>query len=119
VPIGAGITLSYLFTQLLSVASLVIVAIERRRHGDGPLRDRADLMFWAAVVSFLRSCSSISRVAGADALPVSRRPALVVPVPGRGGFGIARGQLFEVRNCREVVSRLRRRDARDHGVFAF
>src|SRR5204863_9180171 len=34
VPIGVGITLSYLFTQLLSIASLVIVAVERRRHGD-------------------------------------------------------------------------------------
>src|SRR5262245_8787550 len=51
-PIGLGLTLSYAFTDLLMVSSLAIVAFERRAHGDGPLRDRADLMFWAGLVTF-------------------------------------------------------------------
>src|SRR6266850_1881856 len=51
-PIGFGLTLSYAFTDLLMVSSLAIVAFERSNHGDGPLRNRADLMFWAAFVTF-------------------------------------------------------------------
>ena len=38
--------------RYVTVGSLAIVSIERRNHGDGPLRNRADLMYWAAMVSF-------------------------------------------------------------------
>src|SRR5258706_9089466 len=119
-PIGLGITLSYLFTQALSLASLVIVGIERRRHGDGPLRDRADLMFWAAVVSF----APIMLLYLAEWLVRMHFPyhaallwSFLFPVAV--GFGIARGQLFEVRNIAKSSAAYGAATLAITGVFAF
>ena len=52
-PPGVGSTLSLLYVTGLFVTSLGIVWRERRRIGDGALRDRADVMFLGAAVSFL------------------------------------------------------------------
>ena len=102
-------------------ALIVVVARDRRRssahrHGDGPLRDRADLMFSAALVSFLPICrATLAEWIVRDAVPVLRGAAVDFVFPLAVGYGIVRRQLFEVRSRREVVGRLRRRDARDHG----
>jgi hypothetical protein len=52
-PPGSGLTTSMCFTFVLFIASFAIMGRERRRHLDGLMRDRADLMSLAATVSFL------------------------------------------------------------------
>jgi signal transduction histidine kinase len=119
-PQGLGLTVSYLFTQVLSVASLVIVGFERRRHGDGPLRDRADLMFWAAVVSF----SPIMLFYVAQWLTKTDFPYHVALLwsflfPVAVGYGIVRRQLFEVRNVAKSSAAYGAATLAITGVFAF
>ncbi len=51
-PIGSANKASFLFTMGLIVASLTVLGRERHRHREGALKDRADVMFLGAVVSF-------------------------------------------------------------------
>ena len=120
-PTGMGLNLSFAFTQILLVASLVIVGVERHRHGDGPLRNQADLMFWAATASFL----PILFIYGAEWL-------LKMPFPYYGyallwsflfpvavGYGIVRRQLFDVRNVAKSSAAYGAATLAITGMFAF
>ncbi|MBW2363266.1 MAG: hypothetical protein JRG84_20405, partial [Deltaproteobacteria bacterium] len=44
--------LSFLFTVALSAASIAVLGVERRRHGAGPMKDAADVVFFSALLSF-------------------------------------------------------------------
>ncbi len=117
---GIGFTLSFLFTQLLLVGSLAIVGFERHRHGDGPLRDRADLMFWAALVSFgpivvIYAAEWVLRTSFPNYLALLW--AFLFPVAV--GYGIVRGQLFEVRNVAKSSAAYGAATLAITGVFAF
>jgi signal transduction histidine kinase len=98
-PAGTGIALSMIFTLSLVLASLGIVAFERRRYGDGPLRDRIDLMFIAATVSFL----PILVVFAAEWALQTPLPYYVTLLwtfifPVAVCYGIIRREFFEIRN---------------------
>jgi len=119
-PIGLGLTLSYVYTQLLMVASLAIVAVERRNHGDGPLRNRADLMFWAAMVSF----GPILLIYLAEWMLHMAFPSHVAMLwlslfPVAVGYGIVRRQLFEVRSVAKSSAAYGAATLAITGVFAF
>jgi signal transduction histidine kinase len=119
-PIGLGLTLSYAFTQLLMVSSLAIVAVERRNHGDGPLRNRADLMFWAAMVSF----GPILLIYLAEWMLHMAFPSHVAMLwlslfPVAVGYGIVRRQLFEVRSVAKSSAAYGAATLAITGVFAF
>jgi signal transduction histidine kinase len=118
-PIGLGLTLSYAFTDLLMVSSLAIVAVERRNHGDGPLRNRADLMYWAALVSF----GPILLIYLAEwLLQMAFSPAALLWLslfPVAVGYGIVRRQLFEVRSVAKSSAAYGAATLSITGVFAF
>ncbi len=119
-PIGLGLTLSYVFTQILMVASLAIVAVERRNHGEGPLRNRADLMFWAALVSF----GPILLIYLAEWLLQTPFPSHVAMLwlslfPVAVCYGIVRRQLFEVRSLAKSSAAYGAATLAITGVFAF
>jgi signal transduction histidine kinase len=119
-PLGLGLTASYLFTQVLSMASLVIVGVERARHGDGPLRDRADLMFWAAVVSFLPIfLFYITEWVVHSNFPYHAALLWTFLFPVAVGYGIVRRQLFEVRNVAKSSAAYGAATLAITGVFAF
>ena len=83
----------------LVITATGIAAVERRRHGEGPLRDRADLMFAAAAVSFVPIlCIFAAEWLLRTPLPfyVALLWAFIFPVAV--GYGILRRQLFEIRN---------------------
>jgi len=120
VPAGTGLTLSFGFTQILLVTSLAIVGIERHRHREGPLRDRADLMFLAAAVSF----APILLIFVAEWLLQTPLPYYVALLwtflfPVAVGYGIVRGQLFEVRNVAKSSAAYGAATLAITGVFAF
>jgi signal transduction histidine kinase len=119
-PIGLGLTLSYAFTQLLMVSSLAIVAIERHNHGDGPLQNRADLMYWAALVSF----GPILLIYLAEwlfqtAFPSNAAMLWLSLFPAAVGYGIVRRQLFEVRSVAKSSAAYGAATLAITGVFAF
>jgi two-component system NtrC family sensor kinase len=98
-PAGTGIATSMAFTLGLVVVSLGIVAVERRRHGEGALRDRADLMFAAASVSFL----PIFLVFVAEWVLQQPFPYYITLLwtfifPLAVCYGIVRREFFEIRN---------------------
>jgi signal transduction histidine kinase len=119
-PVGLGLTASYLFTQLMCMASLAIVAIERVRHGDGPLRDRADLMFWAAMVSFLPIfLFYVTEWVVHTNFPYHAALLWTFLFPVAVGYGIVRRQLFEVRNVAKSSAAYGAATLAITGVFAF
>jgi two-component system NtrC family sensor kinase len=90
----------FLFTISLFFVSLVVLGVERHRHGAGPMKDAADVVFWSAVVSFL----PVLLVFSAEWILARPFPyylallwAFVFPVAV--GYGIVRRQLFNVRNA--------------------
>jgi two-component system NtrC family sensor kinase len=98
-PAGTGINLSMGFTLGLVMASLGIVAVERRRLGEGALRARADLMFAAAAVSFV----PILVVFVAEWVLRTPFPYYVTLLwtfvfPVAVCYGIIRREFFEIRN---------------------
>ena len=117
---GSGMRLSIGFTQLLFVVSLTVVGIERHRHRDGPLRDRADLVFWAAVVSFAPLLLLyLGQSALETALPYSFALIWSSLFPVAVGFGIVRGQLFEMRSVARSSAAYGAATLAITGVFAF
>jgi signal transduction histidine kinase len=97
-PPGGGLWLSLCFTLSLLLVSLGISALEWRRHGEGPLRDRANIVFVAALVSFL----PIFVVFAAGRTLQTPLPYYVALLwtalfPVSVGYGILRRQLFEIR----------------------
>jgi signal transduction histidine kinase len=97
-PPGGGLWLSLCFTLLLLVVSLGICALERRRHGEGPLRDRANIVFVATLVSFL-PIFVVFATGRALQTPLPYYIALLWTAifPLSVGYGILRRQPFEIR----------------------
>ncbi|MDH3520998.1 MAG: ATP-binding protein [Myxococcales bacterium] len=97
-PRGAGLWISYCFSLGLLIVSLAVVAVERSGQGEGPLRDRASLVFLAALLSFapilvLFLAEWIFRT------PYPHQIGLLwtFVFPVSMGYGIVRRQLFEIR----------------------
>jgi len=117
---GSGMRLSVAFTQLLFVFSLAVLGIERHRQRDGPLRDRADLVFWAAVVSFAPLLLLYVGESALDtALPYSFALIWSSLFPVAVCFGIVRGQLFEMRSVARSSAAYGAATLAITGVFAF
>ena len=96
---GTAENASFLYAVVMFVVSLSVLAVERRRHLEGALRDRADVVFYGALVSFV----PVLLVLFAEWLfnmPVPYYIALlwVFLVPLAVGFGIVKRQLFGVRS---------------------
>ncbi|MBW2268521.1 MAG: hypothetical protein JRH16_08080, partial [Deltaproteobacteria bacterium] len=91
--------LSFLFTVALSAASIAVLGVERRRHGAGPMKDAADVVFFSALLSFA-PVLLILLLEWVLVTPLPYYLALlwVFVFPVAVGFGIARRQLFDVRN---------------------
>jgi signal transduction histidine kinase len=118
-PAGFGFTLGFWFTCALFLVSLGMLASERSRH-EGPVRDRVDLVFLAAAVSFL----PILTIFAAEWLLETPFPyylaliwAFVFPVAV--GYGIVRRQLFEIRNLAKSSAAYGAATLAITGVFAF
>ncbi len=119
IPAGLGLTASFWFTCGLFLCSLGMLAVERRRH-EGPLRDRADLVFLAAAVSFL----PILVIFAAEWLLRTPFPYYIALVwafifPVAVGYGIVRRQLFEIRNVARSSAAYGAATLAITGVFAF
>jgi signal transduction histidine kinase len=119
-PVGLGLELCFGYTQVLLVVSLGIVAIERHRHGDGPLRNQADLMFWAAMISF----APVLMIFVAEWVMRSPAPYDLAMLwtflfPVAVGYGIVRRQLFEMRNVARSSAAYGAATLAITGVFAF
>jgi signal transduction histidine kinase len=98
-PGGSGWTLGLLYMVGLFVLSIGILGYERRRHGDGPLKEPADVMFLSALVSF----APVMAVLLAEWILATPYPwylALlwVFIFPVAVGYGIVYRQLFDLRN---------------------
>jgi signal transduction histidine kinase len=119
-PPGSGLTTSMVFTFVVFTASFVIMGTERRRHLEGPMRDRADLMSLAATVSFL----PILLIFMAEWVLKTPFPyyfallwAFIFPVAV--GYGIVRRQLFEIRLVAKSSATYGAATLAITGVFAF
>jgi signal transduction histidine kinase len=90
---------SFLFTVSLFVASIWVLGMERRRHGEGPMKDPADVVFMSALVSF-GPVLTIFVLEWLLMKPLPYYLALlwVFVFPVAVGYGIVRRQLFDVRN---------------------
>lgn len=98
-PAASGMNVSFVFTCFMLCVSLGIVAIERNRHGKGLLRDHADLMMAAAIVSFLPMLGGfLLEWFTEQAFPYYYGLMLAFVFPLAVGYGILRRQLFELRN---------------------
>ena len=119
-PGGSGVRLSIGFTELMIVVSLAIVGLERRRHRDGPLRDRVDLAFWAAVLGFV---PALILYMTDPALESPRLLSLALIwsslFPMAIGWSIVRGQLFEVRSLAKSSAAYGAATLAITGLFAF
>jgi signal transduction histidine kinase len=118
VPAGSGITVSFWFTCSLFLISLGILAAERRRH-EGPVRDRADLVFLAATVSFV----PILLIFAAEWILRTPFPYYIALIwafifPVAVGYGIVRRQLFEIRNVAKSSAAYGAASLAITGVFA-
>ncbi|HEX5068190.1 MAG TPA: ATP-binding protein [Myxococcota bacterium] len=118
IPAGSGITLSFWFTCLLFLCSLGILAAERRRH-EGAVRDRADLVFLAATVSFV----PILLIFAAEWILRTPFPYYIALIwafifPVAVGYGIVRRQLFEIRNVAKSSAAYGAASLAITGVFA-
>ncbi len=119
-PPGLASTASFLYTVCLFAASLGVVGVERRRHSSGPLRDRADLMFYGALVSFVPVLAVLFAEWFFEA-PVPYYLALlwVFIFPVVVGYGIVRRQLFGIRSMAKSSAAYGAATLAITGVFAF
>jgi signal transduction histidine kinase len=90
---------SFVFTVSLFIGSIAVLGFERRRHGNGPLKDPADVMFAAALVSFGPVLAIfVAEFVTMTPLPYYLALFWVFVFPVAVGYGIVRRQLFDVRN---------------------
>ncbi len=124
VPLGLrpGLTehASFGFTIGLFLTSLGIVGYERHRHRESPLKDRADIMFLGAMVSFL----PVVLVYFAQWILETSYPYYLTLLwtfwfPVAVGYGIVRRQLFGVRSVAKSSAAYGFATFAITGVFAF
>jgi len=99
-PAGLPWAAGFVFTVSIFLASLGILGFERQRHGSGPMKDAADVVFLSALVSFL-PVLVIFLLEWILVTPLPYYLALlwVFVFPVAVGYGIVRRQLFDVRNA--------------------
>jgi signal transduction histidine kinase len=97
-PVGLDFNLSFFFTISLVFCSFAIAGLERRRHREGAVRERADLMFYGALVSFLPVILVLlAQWIFARPFPYYLALLWVFLFPVAVGYGIVRRQLFGIR----------------------
>jgi signal transduction histidine kinase len=112
--------LSFLFTVSLFVTSVAVLGFERRRHGEGPMKDAADVVFYSALVSF-GPVLGIFLVEWVLMMPLPYYLTLlwVFLFPVAVGYGIVRRQLFDVRNVAKSSAAYGAASIGITGAFAF
>ncbi len=119
-PLGSTAQISFFFTIGLFLASLAIVGVERHRHREGPLKDRADIMFLGAMVSFLPVLLVyFTQWTLETPFPYYLALLWVFWFPVVVGYGIARRQLFGVRSVAKSSAAYGAATLAITGVFAF
>ncbi len=118
-PAGLASHLAVTFTISLFLASLGIVGLERHRHREGMLKDRADIMFLGAMISFL----PVLLVYLAQWILETPSPYYVALLwafwfPVAVGYGIVRRQLFGVRSAAKSSAAYGAATLAITGVFA-
>ncbi len=111
---------SFIFTMTLILASLLILGFERKRHGEGPIQEAADVVFWSAVISFV----PVGLIFMAEWILQRPYPYYVALVwvfvfPVAVGYGILRRQLFDVRNVAKSSAAYGAATLGITGAFAF
>jgi signal transduction histidine kinase len=119
-PPGFAWTESFLFTISLFVASIAILGVERRRHGSGPMKDAADVVFLSALISF----GPVLAIFMLEWLMMKPLPYYVAFLwvfvfPVAVGYGIVRRQLFDVRNVAKSSAAYGAATLGITGAFAF
>ncbi len=99
IPLGFAWSASFFFTVGLFTVSLAVLGAERRRHGEGPMKDAADVVFVSALVSFVPVLLLlVAEWVLQTPLPYFMALLWVFVFPVAAGIGIVRRQLFDVRN---------------------
>jgi signal transduction histidine kinase len=98
-PPGAEAELDFLYMAALVLLSLGILAVERRRHRDGPMSEASDVVTLAALVSFV-PVLAVFLVEWLTMKPYPFYLALLwtFVFPVAVGYGIVYRQLFDLRN---------------------
>jgi signal transduction histidine kinase len=98
-PPGVASELAFFYMATLVWLSLGILAVERRRHLDGPMREAADVVTLAALVSFV-PVLAVFLVEWLTQEPYPFYLALLwtFVFPVAVGYGIVYRQLFDLRN---------------------
>ena len=119
IPVGTSLWASACYSGLLALFSLGVVGFERYRHGEGPLRDRVDLVFFAAVISFLPITLLLAAEwALGTPLPYAAALLWTAIFPVAVGYGIVRRQLFEIRSVAKSSAAYGAATLAITGVFA-
>ncbi len=104
----------------LGLASLWLLTVERRRLREGPLKDRADIMFVAAIVSFLPVYLIVlAQYVLRTPYPWYIAMLWVFVFPLAVGYGIVRKQLFEIRMLARSSAAYGAASLAITGLFAF
>ena len=91
--------LSFFFTVILSLVSIAVLGIERKRHGAGPMKEAADVVFFSALLSFAPAILiMVLEWVLVTPLPYYLALLWVFVFPVAVGYGIVRRQLFDVRD---------------------
>jgi len=98
-PPGLCAEIAFLYMTALVVLSLAILAVERRRHRDGPMSEASDVLTLAALVSFV-PVLVVLLVEWLTLKPYPFHLALLwtFVFPVAVGYGIVYRQLFDLRN---------------------
>ncbi len=112
--------LAFVFAVSLFVSSIAVLGFERRRHGEGPMKDAADIVFYSALLSF-GPLLAIVLVEWVLMMPLPYYLTLVwvFLFPVAVGYGIVRRQLFEVRNVAKSSAAYGAASIGITGAFAF
>jgi signal transduction histidine kinase len=119
-PTGLGATASFLFTAFLVISSIAILGVERQRHRESQHRDRADLMFLAAAVSFVPVMFVfLAEWILETPFPYYLALLWVFIFPLAVGYGIVRRQLLEIRMVARSSAAYGAATLAITGLFAF
>ncbi len=119
-PAGVAFNLSFFFTLGLILVSFAIAGAERRRHLEGALRERADLMFYGALVSFLPVILVLlAQWITLRPFPYYLALLWVFLFPVAVGYGIVRRQLFGIRSLAKSSAAYGVATLSITGAFAF
>jgi signal transduction histidine kinase len=97
-PPGLFMTFTLFFVVVMSVASFVVLGVERWRVRGDPVAERSDIMVLGAAVSFLPAIAALlAQFFVGTPFPWSTALLGLSFFPAAVGWGIARNQLFDIR----------------------